>query len=90
MYRVETTPRFADDMRRLDRALAVRIIERVEWLAQHPEVLRTPLRHVPPDLKGLHKYRVGDYRVLLWVDRQHEVLTLYGVAHRRSVYRELR
>jgi mRNA-degrading endonuclease RelE of RelBE toxin-antitoxin system len=66
------------------------IIERVEWLAAHPEALRFPLRHMPSDLKGLHKYRAGDYRILLWVDRQREVLTLYGVAHRRDVYRGLR
>ena len=29
---------------------------------------------------GLHKYRVGDYRVLLWVDREAGVLTLYGIS----------
>ncbi len=90
MYRVETTPHFDDDLRRLDRATAERIIEVLEWLAYHPEVLRFPLRHLPRDLKGLHKYRVGDYRVLLWIDREQEVLTLYAVAHRRFVYRGLR
>jgi mRNA interferase RelE/StbE len=90
VYRVETTPQFDDDLRRLDRSTAARIIERIEWLARHPESLRFPLRHVPSDLKGLHKYRVGDYRVLLWVDRNREVLTLYGVAHRSSIYRDLR
>jgi len=39
---------------------------------------------------GLHKYRVGDYRVLLWVDREAGVLTLYGIQHRREVYDILR
>ena len=62
----------------------------MEWLAEHPEALRFPLRHVPEDLKGLHKYRVGDYRVLLWRDREAEVLTLYGVRHRREAYDLLR
>jgi len=38
----------------------------------------------------LHKYRVGDYRVLLWVDPDAEVLTLYGVRHRSEVYDLLR
>lgn len=90
MYRIETTPRFNDDLRRLDSSTTARIIERLEWLAQHPEALRFPLRHLPPDLRGLHKYRIGDYRVLMWVNHEEEVLTLYGVAHRRSIYRELR
>jgi len=67
------------DLSDLDRAVAQRVIRKVEWLAEHPQVLRHPLRHLPEDLKGLHKYRVGDYRVLLWVDREAGVLTLYGV-----------
>ena len=47
MYRVETTPEF-------DRAVVRRIIRRVEWMAEHPEALSFPLRHLPDDMKGLH------------------------------------
>jgi len=47
------------------------------------------MKHLPRDLAGLHKYRIGDYRVLFWVSRSQRVLTLYGVEHRRSVYRDL-
>jgi mRNA interferase RelE/StbE len=90
MYRVETTPEFDEDIRKLDRSIARRIIERVEWLSEHPEVLRYPLRYLPEDLKGLHKYRIGDYRLLLWVSHESETLTLYGVKHRREAYDELR
>jgi mRNA-degrading endonuclease RelE of RelBE toxin-antitoxin system len=90
MYRVETTPEFDEDLGDLDHAVVQRIIRRVEWLAEHPEALRFPLRHLPDDMKGLHKYRVGVYRVLLWVDREAEVLTLYGVRHRRDAHDHLR
>jgi mRNA-degrading endonuclease RelE of RelBE toxin-antitoxin system len=65
MYRVETTPEVDEDLGTLDRAVVRRIIRRVEWLAEHPEALRFPLRHLPDDMRGLHKYRVGDYRLLL-------------------------
>lgn len=73
MYRVETTPEFDEDLGSLDHSVAQRVVRKVEWLAEHPEVLRFPLRHLPEDLKGLHKYRVGNYRGLLWVDREDEV-----------------
>jgi len=89
MYRVETTPEFDEDLEGLDRAIARRITRKVEWLAEHPETLRFPLRHLPQDLRGLHKYQVGDYRVLLRVDHEAGVLTLYGVRHRRDVYDKL-
>jgi mRNA-degrading endonuclease RelE of RelBE toxin-antitoxin system len=41
-------------------------------------------------LKGRHKYRIGDYRFLLWVDHDAQVLTLYGIGHRSQVYERLR
>jgi mRNA-degrading endonuclease RelE of RelBE toxin-antitoxin system len=41
------------------------------------------------DLKGIQKYRIGDYRVLLWVDQKERQITLYGVEHRRSVYDDI-
>jgi len=90
VYRIETTPEFDEDLRNLDHVVARRVITKAEWLAEHPEALRFPLRHLPNDLKGLHKYRVGDYRILLWVDRKAQALTLYGVRHRREVYDLLR
>lgn len=90
MYRVEATRQFREDLERLDRAVAKRILDRVEWLAANTEALPGPLKNLPKDLKGLHKFRVGDYRVLLWMDRGEQVLTLYGVAHRREIYRRLR
>ncbi len=90
MYRIDTTPEFEEDLSHLDHAVAGRVIRKVEWLAEHPEALRFPLRHLPEDLKELHKYQVGDYRVLLWVDPEAKVLTLYAVRHRREIYDLLR
>lgn len=47
------------------------------------------MKHLPQDLAGLHKYRIGAYRLLFWVNRSQRILTLYGVEHRRSAYRGL-
>jgi mRNA-degrading endonuclease RelE of RelBE toxin-antitoxin system len=73
----------------LDAHVARRIVAKIEWLAQHPEAIPAPMKHLPRDLAGLHKYRVGAYRVLFWVSHSQRTLTLYGVEHRRSVYRDL-
>lgn len=86
MYRVEVTPDFEKDLKRLDRETSLRIIKKIEWVSEHSEVLRFPLKNPPKDLKGLQKYRIGDYRVLLWVDHRNRAITLYGVEHRRSIY----
>jgi len=88
MYRIETTPDFDKDFKSLDREVALRILKKLDWLSQHPEVLRFSLKNLPKDLKRLQKYRIGDYRVLLWVDHNKHVITLYGVEHRRSIYED--
>jgi mRNA interferase RelE/StbE len=89
LYKVETTPRFERDFNKLDRLVAERIRKKIDHLAAHPELVTQPLRNPPPDLVGIHKYRVGDYRILLWIDHPAHLLTLYAVAHRREIYRGL-
>jgi mRNA interferase RelE/StbE len=89
IYRIATTPRFERDFNRLDPPIGRRVMNKIDQLAAHPEAVTQPLRNPPPDLAGIHKYRVGDYRILLWVDHQARVFTLYAVAHRREIYRSL-
>jgi len=89
LYKIETTPRFECDFLKLDRPVAARDLKKIDLLATHPELVTQAIQNPPPDLEGIHKYRVGDYRILLWVDHPARVLTLYAVAHRREVYRGL-
>lgn len=88
-YGILTTRDFDRDLRKLDRTMAKRIARKIEWLARHPELLAEPLQGLPPELTGLHKYRVGDYRILLWPDHSSRTLTLHAVGHRREIYRRL-
>ncbi|GAB4545435.1 MAG: hypothetical protein Fur0020_14510 [Thermodesulfovibrionia bacterium] len=88
MYRIETTRDFDRDIKAIEPPTAARIIKKMEWLARHPELMKHPLKNMPEDLKGLQKYRVGDYRILFWVDHNHESIILYGVEHRRTVYKK--
>ena len=90
MYTLETTPQFDADIEGLDPPVALRVLKKVKWLAQNPETLRFGLKHMPDDLRGLQKYRIGDYRVLYWVDHDAQQITLAGVEHRRGIYRRLR
>ena len=87
MYKIETTPTFEKDIKSISREVAARIINKIEWLAGHPELLRFSLKHLPKGLKNLQKYRIGNWRILFWVNHQNRTVTLYGVEHRRQVYR---
>jgi mRNA-degrading endonuclease RelE of RelBE toxin-antitoxin system len=89
-YTVLAIPEFERDYSKLPREIASRIGKKIEEWADHPEQMRFPLRGVPHSLQGLHKYRVGDYRVLFWPEHENQRIILYAVAHRREIYRHLR
>ena len=89
MYKIAATRAFQDDMDRLDRTIASFVLQKVEWVAEHPEMARYQLKHLPDDLKGLHKYRIGDHRIFFWMDHDKQQMVLYRVLHRREAYREL-
>jgi len=59
-HTVLATPEFESDYRKLPADAASRVDERIEALADSPERMRHPLKHVPKSLRGLHKYRIGD------------------------------
>ena len=87
MYQIKITSTFDKDFKKLDRQVTKRIIKKIELLAKNPELLRYPVKYLPKDLDGLQKYRVGDWRILFWVDHKNKEIILYGVEHRKSIYK---
>ena len=88
-YRVETTPNFEQEFKLFDPAVARRVRKKIDYLAANPELISQPLRNPPSELSGIHKYRIGDFRLLLWVDHRNHVITLQAVGHRSEIYRKL-
>ena len=85
MYRIRLLDEAIRDLARLDKPVARRVVERLNWLAGD-------LRSVKPealtgDLAGLLKLRVGDYRVIYEVLHSERTLIVHAVGHRRDVYR---
>jgi mRNA interferase RelE/StbE len=84
-YTVEFSPEAIDDLRRLDKAIAQRILRRLKWLSENfdsltPEVLTA-------QWKGLFKLRVGSYRVVYTANREEDVITVHLIGHRRDIYK---
>jgi mRNA interferase RelE/StbE len=88
-YQLATTPSFERAFRKLDDPIAHRIQKKLSRLTAYPRMLAEPLRKLPANLVGLHKYRVGDYRVLFWIDHSQRIITLYTVKHRSVVYKDI-
>jgi mRNA interferase RelE/StbE len=85
MYRVEFLPQAINGLRRLDKPVAQRILNKLRWLAENFEAV--PSETLMGPLAGLAKLRVGDYRVIYEPDRENRLITVHLVGHRREIYR---
>lgn len=86
MYQVVYTPTFEKAFKKLDNSVGERIIQKIQWLSGHPEFLNQSVKYVPSALLGLKKYRIGNWRLLFWVNHEKQIITLYLIDHRGSVY----
>lgn len=85
MYQLRILDAAADDLRKLDRATAKRVLARLQWLAEHFDVInREPLTG---EFVGLYKFRIGDYRAIYGTIDDEQLIVVHLVGHRRSVYR---
>lgn len=75
-----------DDIRRLARPTQERILDKLEWLADNALlVIHQPLKG---DLwEGAFRYRVGDYRIIYFMDAEKSQLTVLKIGHRREIYK---
>ena len=88
MYRVIIKESALKQMKKLDPSMN-RIIK--NWIVKNLLDTDNPRLHgkaLTGNLKGIWRYRVGDYRI--FADIQDDILTIFifEVAHRRDVYKK--
>ena len=85
-WRIEFHPDATRDLSRLDRQVQKRIIRFLydRLLAvPDPRKLGAPLSGT---LKGLWKYRIGDWRVVARIRNELVMIYIVRVGHRREIY----
>lgn len=84
-YKIELLPEAEDNLDRLDPLLAARILEKLEWfIANIDQLAPEPL---VGRYQGLHRLRVGSYRVIYGMDYRRQVVIVHAARHRREAYR---
>ena len=73
-------------MKKLDKQIARRIVAKLREVSQleDPRSTGKALRH---DLKGLWRYRVGDYRIICDIEDDVLLILVVDVDHRSNAYR---
>ena len=85
MYFVELTDDADDDLLQLDRQVAQQVINRLNWLGENAESIHH--QALTGRWRGYYRLRVGDYRALYTLDREHQRVVVELVGHRSEVYR---
>ena len=82
-YQVRIIPSAEKDMDKLSALIHRRISGKILLLEDNPRPIGAK------KLSGREEYRLraGDYRVLYTIDDEGHVVTIFGVGHRREVYR---
>ena len=82
MYEVLFTETALNQLHKLDRSIQERIIAILERVRLSPERYLRKLKGRPE-----YRLRVGDYRLLILVDRDKQILYMVEVDHRKNIYK---
>ncbi len=85
-YGLEWTREAKEDLESLDQAVTQRIVNKLIWFADQDNPLSFAVVLQQPAI-GDARFRIGDYRVVVLVNRTRKRLVVVSVGHRRDVYR---
>jgi mRNA interferase RelE/StbE len=75
VYDLEFVPKARDDLAKLDKSAAQRILNKLHWLAENYDaIIAEPLTG---RWKGLFKLRIGSYRALYTVDQSRQRIRIH-------------
>ena len=82
MLKVDWTDDALEDLQKLDKPIAKRILTKISWFSQHfNNITPEPLSG---EMAGTFKVRVGDWRIVYTIEK--DVIVIQAVGHRREIY----
>lgn len=84
-YKVELLPQAIEDLHKLDKTIARRVIEKLEWLSENFDTIKPD--SLTGQLKGLLKFRVGTYRIIYNINKVDKIISVHMIGHRKDIYK---
>lgn len=85
-YALELTLDAREDLRRIDKPEAERIIKKLRWLAANASQVKHEA--LTGQWSGYYRWRIGDYRAIYELDHAGRILIVAVIGHRREIYDE--
>ncbi len=86
VYSLQITLEAKEDLRRLDKKIAERIVKKLRWLAENAVMVNHEA--LTGGWSGFFRWRIGDYRAIYQLDHNGRILIVALIGHRREVYDE--
>jgi len=86
LAKLEWTRTVLSDLERLDTLIARRIIKKVTWYVNN--FLNMTPEPLSKKMKGLFKFRVGDWRVIYTLE--DDTIVIQFVGHRSKIYKRIK
>ena len=83
VYEIQWTKIAAKQFGRLDKTVQKRIIKKLEIIRDNPFFYTTRLVGF-----GLYKIRVGNYRIIIGIEKNTLVILVLKVGHRSKIYKD--
>ena len=84
MYKVVYLDQVEEDLAKLDKSTAKKILARIEtYLARGPKELGKPLKG---EFQGYWRYRWGNYRVIYKIAEREILILILRIGHRKDIY----
>ncbi len=84
-YKIIWDEKASDFLKRLDKQTIQRILKKVSSIVDDPVHYLEPLVGI-----SSYKLRVGDYRLLVDIDKGRLLLTIIFIGHRKDIYQYIR
>jgi mRNA interferase RelE/StbE len=85
VYTVRILKPASKELEKLDRSVATRIADRIQWLSENLD--STKLFPLKGELRGLYKIREGSYRIIFEILSNERTIIIHAIGHRRDVYK---
>lgn len=87
VWLIELSIEFIKSVKKIDKKLKGRILDAIENLSKEPDSQRgDTVKPLTAELKGLWRYRIGDYRLIYRPDNKSRKVTLVTFDPRSSAY----
>ena len=83
--RIEYTETARKQLKKLDKTMQKRILDYMDEVAllENP---RSRGKALVENMRGLWRYRVGDYRVICEIQKSRIIISVLKIGHRKNIY----